>query len=102
AHNAVQACREVSDGRALRVTLSAAVVGRQVILQVRDTGPGIPADIVAKIWTPFFTTRAQGTGLGLAFAHEIVEDHGGRIEVTTASTGTTFTITLPLRESRPG
>lgn len=102
AHNAVQACREVSDGRALRVTLAAAIVGRQAILQVRDTGPGIPAEVVAKIWTPFFTTRAQGTGLGLAFAHEIVEDHGGRIEVATSGAGTTFTITLPLRESRPG
>lgn len=99
AHNAVQACQEVGGAREARehgVTLSAALAGAQAVLQVRDTGPGIPEEIVAKIWTPFFTTRAQGTGLGLAFTHEIIVDHGGRIDVTTSGSGTTFTITLPL------
>lgn len=99
AHNAVQACLDVGDGREHRVILSAAAVGRQAVVQVRDTGAGIPDEIVAKIWTPFFTTRAQGTGLGLAFTHQIVSEHGGRIAVTTSSAGTTFTITLPLPDS---
>jgi signal transduction histidine kinase len=99
AHNAVQACADVGDGRERQVTLSCGAVGDQVVVRIRDTGPGIPEDVVGKIWTPFFTTRAQGTGLGLAFVREIIVDHGGRIEVTTAPTGTTFTVTLPARRA---
>jgi signal transduction histidine kinase len=64
-------------------------------LVVRDSGPGIPTEALPKIWAPFFTTRAQGTGLGLAFVREIVQDHGGSIAVTTSAAGTSFELTLP-------
>lgn len=97
AHNAVQACahRQPSEAAPGRVQLvaQAAAPGR-VTLRIRDNGSGIPADVLPKIWTPFFTTRAQGTGLGLSFVHEIITDHGGRIDVTTGADGTTFTIDL--------
>jgi two-component system sensor histidine kinase HydH len=60
-----------------------------------DTGPGIPPENLARIFNPFFTTKDQGTGLGLAMVHKIVETHGGDIEVISNRSGTTFTIHLP-------
>lgn len=93
ARNAVQACEGREDAQ---VTLNVSLLpsGRAAIA-VRDNGPGIPADALPKIWTPFFTTRAQGTGLGLPFVREIVLDHHGSISVETGATGTTFVIELP-------
>lgn len=49
----------------------------RVVWEVRDSGPGVPPEIAEKIFTPFFTTREKGTGLGLAFVREIARDHGG-------------------------
>jgi two-component system, NtrC family, sensor histidine kinase HydH len=62
---------------------------------VRDTGPGIPAEVVSKIFQPFFTTKATGTGLGLAVVRRIVEGHGGTIELGSGP-GAEFTLRLPL------
>lgn len=97
-HNAVQACAALppEDTRPRTVELSARLSGTaSVRLSIRDSGPGIPEEALPKIWTPFFTTRAQGTGLGLAFVREIVNDHGGDITVTTGPSGTCFELTLP-------
>jgi PAS domain S-box-containing protein len=75
---------------------------RSVKLEVEDTGAGIPASDANKIFNPFFTTKGQGTGLGLALAHKIIEDHGGRISFrSTPGRGTTFRITLPLLGADP-
>lgn len=65
-----------------------------------DTGKGIkPADL-KKIFDPFFTTKASGTGLGLSISLKIIQDHGGKLDVTsTEGQGTSFVIKLPLRES---
>jgi len=64
---------------------------------VRDGGPGIPADVRERIFTPFFTTKARGTGLGLPTAKRIVEAHGGSIAVNCPPAGgTTVEVTLPL------
>jgi len=67
-------------------------------VSVADTGHGIPADALPNIFRPFFTTKGEGTGLGLSLARRIVEDHDGRIEVTSKpDEGTRFTVLLPLR-----
>jgi signal transduction histidine kinase len=64
---------------------------------VRDSGPGIPADVRERIFTPFFTTKARGTGLGLPTAKRIVEAHGGSIAVRSQpGEGTTVEVVLPL------
>ena len=68
-----------------------------VVLQVSDTGRGISAEALTKIFKPFFTTRSEGTGLGLSLANGIVQSHGGRIEVSSAAEkGTQFKVTLPV------
>ena len=65
---------------------------------VRDEGPGIPADVRDKIFTPFFTTKRRGTGLGLPTAKRFIEAHEGRLTVDCPPTGgTTVTVQLPLR-----
>jgi signal transduction histidine kinase len=60
---------------------------RQFHLVIRDSGPGIPANILDKVFNPFFTTKDSGTGLGLAIVHRIVEAHEGTISVTNAPEG---------------
>ncbi len=67
-----------------------------VHISVSDTGHGIPADRLPEIFTPFFTTKPEGCGLGLAVVHSIIEEHGGEIDVTSvAGEGATFTVSLP-------
>jgi signal transduction histidine kinase len=66
----------------------------QIIFE--DTGVGLPGENLPKIFNPFFSTRSDGTGLGLAIAKNIVEQHGGKIEVESqVNVGTKFIITLP-------
>ncbi|MFA7382803.1 MAG: ATP-binding protein [Desulfurivibrionaceae bacterium] len=70
--------------------------GDYVSIVIRDHGPGIPAHLLDNIFDPYFTTKAEGHGLGLAVTHSIVAKHGGRITVESAEgQGTTFTICLP-------
>jgi len=64
-------------------------------IAISDTGPGIPEDVVEKLFKPFFTTKTRGTGLGLTNVRKFVEVMGGQIDVTTGAEGTTFTVILP-------
>ena len=69
-------------------------------VMISDTGCGIPRDHVEQVFTPFFTTKANGSGLGLAVVHGIVSGHQGEIDVSSiAGVGTIVTVTLPLHES---
>ncbi len=70
---------------------------QQVSVSFRDTGKGIPPEVLPRIFEPFFTTKAEGTGLGLSVSYGIVERHRGRIEVESMiGIGSTFTVILPV------
>jgi signal transduction histidine kinase len=73
------------------------LAGPMIQVDVIDDGPGVPADVVDKIFSPFFTTKPQGTGLGLAIVRKIVNAHDGRIDMNApAAGGTQFRVTLPV------
>ncbi len=69
-------------------------------IQVVDHGTGIPADLLGKIWDPFFTTKPQGTGLGLPISRKIVEDHGGAVTIQSGPDGTVVTMIFPAATER--
>ena len=72
--------------------------GPMIEVTVSDTGPGIPAEVIDRIFSPFFTTKPQGSGLGLAIVRKIVDAHDGRIDVgARPGGGTVFRVTLPVR-----
>ena len=103
----VNAAQAMPEGRAsqneIRVLTRTARNGR-VIIEVRDTGTGIPRDILARIFDPFFTTKpvGVGTGLGLALCHRIVTDLGGEIAVESeVGKGTIVRVSLPATTRRP-
>ncbi|MDL4840445.1 ATP-binding protein [Aquibacillus rhizosphaerae] len=67
------------------------------ILKIIDEGPGIPKEVLKKIGEPFFTTKKEGTGLGLIISFNIIKSHGGKVQIDSdEGVGTTFTFTLPL------
>jgi signal transduction histidine kinase len=71
--------------------------GSNAVIEVKDNGRGIAPEHLPNIFRPFYTTKGDGTGLGLSLARRIVEDHHGRIDVTsTVGKGTTFAVVLPL------
>jgi two-component system NtrC family sensor kinase len=81
------------------LTLRVKQSGPRVLVEVSDTGVGIPSENMTKIFDPFFTTKdvGSGTGLGLAVCYGILSEHGGRLDVRSSlGAGTTFTITLPV------
>jgi two-component system nitrogen regulation sensor histidine kinase GlnL len=72
--------------------------GPSLQIEVTDDGPGVPADVMDRIFSPFFTTKPQGSGLGLAIVRKIVDAHDGRIDVSAPlAGGTRFRVTLPVK-----
>jgi signal transduction histidine kinase len=69
--------------------------GDRLRIEVRDDGPGIPADVLPRIYEPFFSTKETGTGMGMAIVHSLVTMHGGKIDIATSRSGTEFRVELP-------
>jgi two-component system sensor histidine kinase FlrB len=93
--NALQAC-----GSDARVELGAERINGKVCLTVTDNGHGIAADIKTRLFEPFFTTRPQGTGLGLAVVHAVADAHDGEILVDSRPGMTSIAICLPAQEHK--
>lgn len=92
--NAIQAMKE---GGILRLKTS--YDGDHLVVEVSDTGYGVPPDLQSQIWEPFFSTKKDGTGLGLAITRRIVEAHGGKISLKSdIGQGTRFIIVLPIKQ----
>ena len=74
--------------------------GVMAVIRVSDNGPGIDESIREKVFQPFFTTKEEGTGLGMSIVARIVEEHGGAIDIeSNQDGGATFIITLPVKEA---
>ncbi|WP_179360406.1 sensor histidine kinase [Nitrosopumilus cobalaminigenes] len=87
-YNAIQ-----SLGKKGKIKISSEIIGVNTLIKIEDSGPGIPEDKLNKIFEPLYTTKQEGTGLGLASCKSIIEQHRGTISVK--NNPTTFTITLP-------
>jgi signal transduction histidine kinase len=99
--NACQAMEGVEGAKLLEI--ASAVQDGRIVLRVSDSGPGVPPSLREKVFDPFFTTRKEGSGIGLSFSHRIVADHGGSLRVDTSRWGgAEFRIELPAaREGAP-
>ncbi|MGE0546289.1 MAG: ATP-binding protein [Kofleriaceae bacterium] len=79
-----------------KVVLSTATRERMLIVEVKDDGVGMSPEVLERVGTPFFTTRLEGTGLGVSQCQRLVGAAGGRFQIASSATGTTVTIALPL------
>ena len=96
--NALQAIDLPAKGQSGKITVTVKPHGEMAVVEVADNGRGIAPDHLPNIFRPFYTTKGDGTGLGLSLARRIVEDHHGRIDVSSAlGKGTTFAVVLPLQ-----
>ncbi len=92
--NAIEAAAASVSGR---VEIRTAESGEYAVLTVSDNGPGIPKEIATQLFTPFFTTKPSGIGLGLALVQKIAVAHNGEVSVSSTSPGAVLTLRLPLR-----
>jgi C4-dicarboxylate-specific signal transduction histidine kinase len=94
--NAIEAIA-ASQAAERRVVLSARALDADTVeVAVRDTGPGLTAFAAEKVFEPFYTTKSEGIGIGLALSRSIVDAHGGRLWADASSPGAVFRLTLPI------
>ena len=102
--NAAEACC-VGNGKGRVVIRGEKTQGEEAesqLISVMDDGPGVPPETLPKLFRPFFTTKANGTGLGLAVVQKIIVQHGGQVEVRNRPEGgAAFMVTLPLPREAP-
>lgn len=98
AMNAIQAMKESNAIKPAKIEIEICKVNDQVCIELTDNGPGIPIELQGEVFNPFYTTRTQGTGLGLAVVKAVAKAHGGNVELKSeVNKGCTFTVTLPLQ-----
>ncbi|HVU52348.1 MAG TPA: protoglobin domain-containing protein [Polyangia bacterium] len=85
-----------------RVSIDVRREGGRAVIRVRDDGPGVPADLRARVFEALFTTKAKGTGLGLALCRRIVDAHGGALTLEPSGSGAVFQIVIPDAAAPPG
>jgi PAS domain S-box-containing protein len=94
--NAAGAMKRMEAGK--KIVVGSFAVGDDIILTVSDSGPGVDPDIRDKIFDPYFTTKSDGTGIGLSISHRIVTDHGGSLTVSDSELGgAEFRIRIPIK-----
>ena len=97
----LNALEAMEAGGSLAVKADTDDEGKSILFQVSDTGLGISEENQSKVFDPYYTTKSTGTGLGLAIAHNIVEAHGGGIDVaSTSGKGTTFRVRIPMIDKK--
>lgn len=94
-HNLIRNAAEATGSGGV-VTIATGRAGREAKIVVSDDGPGIPTEVLPKLFTPFFTTKADGMGLGLSLCASLVERVDGRIAAENGARGAQFTVSLPL------
>ena len=100
--NLLNNASEAMEGCDGRLTVATSVEGSQVAVRVTDTGCGIPPDMLEEIFEPLYSTKSFGVGLGLPIIRQVVDRHGGTIEVQSqGGRGTTFTVWLPVAAPSP-
>jgi signal transduction histidine kinase len=96
-NNAAEAMKSMEKDKKIVVTTSAE--NDRMIVSVFDSGPGVPLQIRDKIFDPYFTTRPEGTGIGLSLSHRIITDHGGSLTVSDSDLGgAEFRIEIPIKK----
>jgi len=92
-NNAMEALEDIQQGRKIRMSAELSKQNRP-LLRISNNGPGIPDNLLEKIFIPFFTTREEGSGIGLSLSHQIMRLHNGYIHVESTEDLTSFVITL--------
>ena len=91
-HNVI---RNAAEAGASIISISLGRTGDDVLLEIRDDGPGMDKETTLHALEPFFSTKAKGTGLGLAITRQIIEDHGGNLRIESMEEGSKVVFTFP-------
>jgi PAS domain S-box-containing protein len=98
-NNAAEAMKTMEAGK--KIAVASFVEDDHIVIRVSDSGPGIPQEIKDKIFDPYFTTKHEGTGIGLSLCHRIISDHGGSLAVSESELGGgEFRIEIPVNPNR--
>ncbi len=93
--NAAEAMKNVDGAKQIKVTSSAE--NNRILVRISDSGPGVPLNLREKIFDPFYTTKSEGTGIGLSLSHRTITDHGGSLSVFESKWGgAEFVIDIPI------
>ncbi len=94
-NNAAEAMKTMEAGK--KIVVASFVEDDQIVIRVSDSGPGVPLEIRDNILDPYFTTKHEGTGIGLSLCHRIITDHGGSLTVSDSEFGgAEFQIKIPI------